>query len=51
VDWPGIEPCLRGGRPAANRLSHRTVLNHKLNQRENDLRIFLCYFISLWLII
>jgi hypothetical protein len=25
VDWPGIEPGLRGKRPATNRLSHGTA--------------------------
>jgi hypothetical protein len=43
----GSNPCLRGGRLEANRLSHGTALNHKLHQRANCLRIFLCYFISL----
>jgi hypothetical protein len=26
MDWPGIEPSLRGERPATNRLSHGTAL-------------------------
>jgi hypothetical protein len=50
TDWESI-PVLRAGRPAANRLSHGTTLNHKLHQREHCLRIFLCYFVSLWLTI
>jgi hypothetical protein len=40
---PGSKPDLRAGRPAANRLSHGTALNHKSHQREHCLRIFLCY--------
>jgi hypothetical protein len=44
---PGTNLCLRAGRPAANRLSHGTTLNHKLHQREHCLRIFLCHFLSL----
>jgi hypothetical protein len=34
-------------RRASNCLSNGTTLNHKLQQREHCLRIFLCYFISL----
>jgi hypothetical protein len=29
---PGLNPGLRGGRPAANRLSHRTALVRTLNK-------------------
>jgi hypothetical protein len=43
----GSKPDLHAGRPAANRRSHDTALNHKLHQIEHCLRIFLCYFISL----
>jgi hypothetical protein len=46
---PGSNPCFRGGRPVANCLSHGTALDRKLHQRENCLRVFLCYFISLCL--
>jgi hypothetical protein len=45
--YPGSNPGLQAGRPAANRLSRDTTLNHKLHQREHCLRIFICYFISL----
>jgi hypothetical protein len=44
----GSNPGFRGGRPAANRLSHGTALDHKLHQKECCLRIFLCYFMPLW---
>jgi hypothetical protein len=43
----GSNPGLRGGSPAANRLSHGTALDHKLHQTEHCLRLFLCYVISL----
>jgi hypothetical protein len=48
---PGSNTGLRAGRPTTNRLGNGTIVNHKLHQREHCLRIFLCYFISLWLII
>jgi hypothetical protein len=41
----GSNPGIRSGRPAANRLSHGTTLNHKLHQREHCLRILVWYFI------
>jgi hypothetical protein len=44
---PRSKSCIRGGRPAANRLCDGTALNHKLHQRENCLRMLLCYFMSL----
>jgi hypothetical protein len=37
---PGSNTGLRGGRPAAKRLSHATVLDQKLQEKGNCLRIF-----------